>query len=99
MKGNYTIMACAWPTARDTHTADKNMTGGWVIVASIGDVTGPNGCPDGKVDIRDVAGVARLFGASSPSPRYNANYDINDDGKIEIKDVSALARHFGEVDP
>jgi len=30
-----------------------------------GDITGPNGVPNGKVDIRDVSYVAKRFGTST----------------------------------
>jgi peptide/nickel transport system substrate-binding protein len=98
-KGNYTLSAYAWPVPGETNTADNNFTGGMIIVAMVGDITGPDGFPDGDCDIRDVSAVARLFGVSSPSPEYNPNFDINDDGDIDIKDVSTVARHFGEHYP
>jgi len=71
----------------------------WAIVAMVGDVTGPNGWPDGKCDIRDVAAVAKLFGVSYPDPDYEPNYDVVYDLKIDIKDVATVAKHFGETDP
>lgn len=98
-KGNYTISAYAEPVFGETNVADNNLTGGWVIVSIVGDITGPTGWPDGKVDIRDISAVARLFGIARPDPRYNPNYDINDDGKIDIKDISTVARRFGEHYP
>jgi len=94
--GNYTLSAFAWPVPGETSTADNNFTGGWIIVAIVGDITGPDGWPDGKCDIRDVSAVARLFGVNSPNPEYKPNFDINNDGKIDIKDVSTVARRFGE---
>jgi streptogramin lyase len=95
-KGNYTTNAVADTVPGETHIADNTFADGWVIVAMVGDITGPEGFPDGDVDIRDVSAVARLFGVSSPSPEYNPNFDINGDGDIDIKDVSTVARHFGE---
>jgi hypothetical protein len=97
--GNYTLSAYAWPVPGETHTADNTFADCWVIVAMVGDITGPSGWPDGDCDIRDVSAVARLFGVSSPSPEYNPNFDINGDGDIDIKDVSTVARHFGEHYP
>lgn len=98
-RGNYTISAYALPVPGETHITDNTFADGWVIVAMVGDITGPDGWPDGDVDIRDVSAVARLFGVSSPDPRYNPNFDINDDGDIDIKDVSTVARHYGEHYP
>ena len=98
-KGNYTISAYVWPVQGETHTADNTFTDGWVIVAMVGDVTGPDGWPDGKCDIRDVALVAKLFGVIYPNPRYDPNCDLIYDGKIDIKDVARVAKNFGKTDP
>jgi len=65
----------------------------------VGDVTGPAGTPDGRVDIRDLAAIARAFGSYVGHPRYNPNYDINGDEKIDIKDIAAAAKNFGKIDP
>jgi hypothetical protein len=98
-KGNYTISAYAWPVKGEIDMADNSLADGWVIVAMIGDITGVEGWPDGKVDMRDVAKVARLFGVPSYSPKYEPNCDIIYDGKIDMKDVAAVARNFGKTDP
>jgi len=98
-KGNYTISAYAWPVPGEIETGDNTYVDGWVIVAMVGDVTGPAGLPDGKVDIRDIAAIAKLFGKKCDDPEYVANYDINDDCKLDIKDVANAARRFGQVDP
>lgn len=95
-KGNYTLWT---EIPGKTSTAGSNLTGRWIIVAMTGDITGKDGWPDGKVDIRDVSAVTRLFGVNSPNPQYNPNYDIDGDGKIDVKDVSTVAKHFGEHDP
>jgi hypothetical protein len=75
-KGNYTISVYAWPVRGEIDMADNRLTDGWVIVAMVGDITGPTGWPDGKVDIRDVAKAARLFGVPSYDPKYDPNCDI-----------------------
>jgi hypothetical protein len=98
-KGNYTISAYAWPVKGEIDMTDNKLAGGWVIVAMVGDLTGIKGWPDGKVDMRDVARVARLFGVPSYSPKYEPNCDIIYDGKIDMKDVAAVAKNFGKVDP
>jgi peptide/nickel transport system substrate-binding protein len=100
-KSNYTIWAYAWPVQGETHTADNTLPDGWVIVAMVGDITGPDGWPDGKVDmLYDIRSVAKLFGVEYPDPRYNPNYDINDDGKIDmINDIRTVAKQFGKTDP
>jgi len=100
-KGNYTISTCASVVPDEIYIADNTLTDGWVIVAMVGDVNGPDGWPDGKVDmIYDIRSVAKLFGVVYPDPRYNPNYDINGDGKIDmINDIRTVAKHFGDVDP
>jgi hypothetical protein len=97
--GNYTISGYAWPVPGQTDLSYNNCTSGWVIVSIPGDVTGPSGWPDGKVDMRDIGAIGRLFGVSYPDPRYNPNYDLNGDGKISMVDIGIAARHFGEQIP
>ena len=106
-KGEYNLSAYAELVPGETDTADNTLIDGWVIVAMVGDITGPCGCgwPDGKVDIRDIGLVASKFGAVYPDPRYNANCDLTGptlgvaDGKIDIRDIAMVSIHFGEVDP
>jgi hypothetical protein len=101
-KGNYTISAYAWPVQGETDTADNTFTDGWVIVAMIGDITGPDGYPDGKCDMRDVGLVARHFGETVPPAPPDC--DITGptgvpDGVVDMRDIGLVARHFGETDP
>lgn len=98
-KGNYTTSAYASSVQGETDTADNNLTGGWIIVAMKGDITGLGGWPDGICDIRDVSMVSRLYGLSSQNPKYNANCDIAYDGIIDIRDVATVSRNYGKVDP
>jgi len=97
--GNYTISAYAWPVQGETDTANNNCTGGWVIVSLVGDLTGPNGWPDGKVDIRDIHFIASLYGTTLLSPNWNPNADLNGDGKVDIKDVHIAAANYGQHYP
>jgi len=77
--------------------------------AMVGDITGPENPPgsklyppDGKVDIRDIALVAKYFGKNvPPAPPI---CDITGpagvpDGKIDIRDIATVAQRFGQVDP
>ena len=81
---------------------DNNFTGGCVIVSIVGDITGPNGWPDGKVDVRDISYVAKCFGTRPSSTLWDPNADITGptpgvpDGKIDIKDISLIAKNFGK---
>jgi len=79
--------------------AYNNLTCGRITVTMLGDMTGPKGVPDGRVDVRDVSAVAKLFGACYHDLRYNGNCDINDDGKIDMKDISTVAKHFENATP
>jgi parallel beta-helix repeat protein len=97
--GNHTLSAYAWSVPGETNTSNNNCTGGWVTVSLHGDLTGPNGWPDGKVDIRDIAYIAKLFGTTPSSPNWNANADINNDGKVDIRDVHLAAVNYGQHYP
>jgi hypothetical protein len=70
----------------------------------LADVTGPNGVPDGKVDIRDLNLVAKAYGSFGPnyfypgspaSENWNPLADLNGDGKIDARDVDIVERSFG----
>lgn len=45
---------------------DNEFTDGWVIIAMVGDITGPDGWPDGKGDMSDIGLVAVHFGRTVP---------------------------------
>lgn len=67
-----------------------------------GDVTGAMGVPDKKVDIRDLAAIAKLCGVSYPDPRYDVSCDLTGptpgvpDGKIDLNDLYAAAENFAK---
>ncbi len=60
------------------------------------DITGPEGDPDGRVDLRDVSYVARRFMSTPTSPLWNSRSDLNANGTIDMQDVAIVASHFGE---
>jgi hypothetical protein len=97
--GNYTISAYAWPVPGETDTADNNFTDGWAIVAIVGDITGLKSCPDGKVDMRDLGYVGKLFLCTPGDSQWDSNADINGDGKINMLDLGTVAKHFLEQYP
>jgi hypothetical protein len=97
IKGYYTISAYAWPVPSEIDNTDNTRSGGNVIVAMVGDITGPTQfVPDGKVDGRDIALVAKYFGSVSG---YPPNVDIYEDGKIDGRDIAIVSKYFGTVDP
>jgi hypothetical protein len=93
-KGNYTMSATASMIVGETDTADNEYTDGWVWAYSLGDING-----DGKVDILDIAQVAKAFGSKPGDPNWDPNADINYDNQVNILDISTVAIRFGEVDP
>ncbi len=58
----------------EVDTADNTYIDGWVIISMLGDITGPDGWPDGKCDMRDVGMVARGFGAKHVSNKADPKY-------------------------
>ena len=54
---------------------------------------------NGKIDISDVATVARAFGSSPGKPFWNPRADIDGNGKIDISDVALVARSFSRTTP
>lgn len=68
-----------------------------IIFQIVGDITGPEGFPDGKVDFWDLAMVARNFGIVHTDSRYDPNCDITYDGKIDIKDIFIVAKNLGKT--
>ena len=59
----------------------------------LGDLTGPSGWPEGKVDMRDIGIVAKCFGSQQVSNRYNPNADINADGTTDMTDIAIGRAH------
>lgn len=50
-----------------------------------------------KIDILDVAKVARAYGSTLGSSLYDPDLDFNSDSIINIVDLAAVARNFGET--
>ena len=104
-KGNYIMTAAAAPVADENDTLDNTLAGARVTVSILGDITGPGGSPDGKVDARDVAKIAAIFGAKYSDPKYDLTCDITGstfglpDGKIDARDVSLICSRYGQKDP
>jgi hypothetical protein len=97
--GNYTVHAEVDAVPGESNVEDNMLYDGTILVSILGDITGPAGRPDGKVDMFDVGNIGRRFMAKSPSPDYNKNFDINDDGIINMADIALVARHFLEHEP
>jgi len=98
-KGKYNIRAYAEPVYDETSTSNNNLICGWVEVSILGDINGPDGYPDGKVNLLDVFSVALAYGSYPGHPTWNPNYDINNDGKINLIDYFTTALNYGKTDP
>jgi len=51
--------------------------------------------PDGKVNILDIAAVAKAFGKKVYEWGYDYNADVTGDQKVDILDISFLAKAYG----
>jgi len=66
-----------------------------------GDVSGPNGVPDGKVDIYDLVAVARHigetpgFGQGSCNLQQVEQYDVNYDFQVNVYSLVTVAAEIG----
>ena len=105
-KGNYTISAMADTVPDETDTADNNCSGGWILVAMVGDLGG--GVPpeffkcDSKVDGKDWSLFLQCFRGTAPlGAMYLGDLGggvppqfFNCDGKVDGKDLSLFLLCF-----
>ena len=52
---------------------------------------------DGKVDILDIAIVAKAYGSKPGDPQWNPEADVDGNGQIDIIDVAKVAREYGKT--
>jgi hypothetical protein len=90
-KGNYQIIAYAWPVDEEIDPADNTLIHGWVFVTIPGDVD-----RDRDVDIFDILHMAGVYGVKYPNPRYDPNCDIDGDGDVDIFDIVKAASNCGK---
>ena len=91
--GNYTLSAYCEPNG--VNEAANNFTyTGTVTVTISGDIKS-----DFKVSLSDLSILAKAYGTTPDSPKWNANADINGDGKVGLSDLSLLAKHYGQQYP
>jgi PKD repeat protein len=84
-KGNYTVTL----TVIDASGKIDSLTRTIAISSLIGDLNG-----DGKVDMRDIAIVAKAFNTIPGDPNWNPIADLNGDGKVNMKDISIVAKAY-----
>jgi hypothetical protein len=58
------------------------------------DISGPNGVPDGKVDIVDLVRVAKRYRAVPGIWNYDHTIDVNFDNIIDIGDLTTIAANI-----
>jgi hypothetical protein len=88
--GGYTIWAYAWPVPGETFTSDNNYTDGTVMVLWPGDIQ----TPFRKIDMKDIAYIAKRFLLPPSDPLWDPNADLNNDGKVDMKDIGTVAKYF-----
>lgn len=88
----YNISAAATIVPEETDTTDNTLVYGTIGVLWLGDIN-----HDGKVDMRDIANIARGFGSHKGEPRYDPTCDLNNDGKIDMRDIAPAAKNFGKT--
>jgi hypothetical protein len=66
----------------------------WRLHPKNADLTG-----DAKVNISDIALIARAFGTTPGHARWITIADVNDDRKVDILDIATVARAWGQTYP
>jgi hypothetical protein len=51
---------------------------------------------DGKVDILDIATIAKAYGSYPGHPKWNPNVDLDGNNKIDIIDIAKAAKNYGK---
>jgi hypothetical protein len=88
--GTHLISAIATTVPGETNT-ENNIAATVIIETILGDVTG-----DGKVDIIDIATIAKAYGSYPGHPKWNPNADLDDNNKIDIIDIAKAAKNYGK---
>jgi len=68
-------------------SGNTNLNGDLIMLGDINN--------DGKVDMKDVGIIARLYGSTETSDNWIQDADIIQDGIIDMRDVAIAAREFG----
>jgi uncharacterized protein (DUF2141 family) len=76
----------------DYNPSDNRLAGPTITIRFLGDING-----DGKVDMKDIGVLARLFGIKAGDTNWNPDCDLNSDGKINLRDVAMAAKNFGKT--
>jgi len=88
--GTHLISAIATTVPGETNT-ENNIAATVIIETILGDVTG-----EGKVDIIDIATIAKAYGTYPGHPKWNPNADLDNNNKIDIIDIAKAAKNYGK---
>ena len=98
--GNYTITAMVTPPAGQTDLSNISKTATVQVLLPSQNPYDFDG--NGKIDITDVAFVAKAFGSSESNPqgRWNPEVDVYGpngvpDGIVDLFDIAMVAKNFG----
>ena len=94
-KGNYTLLAYAWPVEGEIDIEDNTFVSPSIIVV----VMPGDGNLNGRIEILDVVLVTCRYGSKIGDPNYDPNVDWNNDGKIDILDVVIITSRYSYTDP
>jgi subtilisin family serine protease len=89
---HYVLTAVAIIEEMDYNPSDNRLAGPTITIRFLGDING-----DGKVDMKDIGVLARLFGIKAGDTNWNPDCDLNSDGKINLRDVAMAAKNFGKT--
>ena len=92
--GNYTVTLTVTNNVGLSNAASHSLN--VVNFTLVGDITGSQGVPDGKVDIMDLALVSGCYGTRIGDPTWDPRADVNGDGKVEIIDVAMVSGNYGQ---
>jgi hypothetical protein len=60
-----------------------------------GDITGPMGKADARVNMIDIAYLISQYDTTPSSPNWNPKADLSGDGKVDMRDVNIALHNFG----
>jgi PKD repeat protein len=84
-KGDYTVTLAVIDASGKTDSLTRTIA----ISSLIGDING-----DGKVDMRDIAIVAKAFSTVPEDQNWNPIADLNGDGRVDMRDIAIVAKAF-----
>jgi hypothetical protein len=100
--GNYAISVVIDAVAGESDISDNTMIGDIIYVIMPFDLTGLDGVPDKRCELRDVAYCCTYFMTTPESPNWDSNCDVTGsdsgvpDNVVDMRDILEVCKHFGE---